>query len=92
LVGIGNCASSFVQGLAYYRQAEGPVPGLIRPELGGYRISDIDVSAAFDVASEKVGQDLARAILARPNNTHRFAEVPLLGVTVERGRTLDGIG
>jgi myo-inositol-1-phosphate synthase len=92
LVGIGNCASSFVQGLAYYRDAQDPVPGLIRPELGGYRISDIDISAAFDIATEKVGRDVAEAILARPNNTHRFAEVAPLGVIVSRGRTLDGIG
>jgi len=92
LVGIGNCASSFVQGLAYYRDAQDPVPGLIRPELGGYRISDIDISAAFDVTTEKVGHDVAEAILARPNNTHRFADVAPLGVTVSRGRTLDGIG
>jgi myo-inositol-1-phosphate synthase len=92
LVGIGNCASSFVQGLAYYHDAQDQVPGLIRPELGGYRISDIDISAAFDVATEKVGRDVADAILARPNNTHRFAEVAPLGVAVSRGRTLDGIG
>jgi len=92
LVGIGNCASSFVQGLAYYRDAQDAVPGLIRPELGGYRISDIDISAAFDVATAKVGSDVAEAILARPNNTHRFAEVAPLGVTVSRGRTFDGIG
>jgi myo-inositol-1-phosphate synthase len=92
LVGIGNCASSFVQGLAYYRDAQEPAPGLIRPELGGYRMSDIDITAAFDVSAEKVGLDVAEAILARPNNTHRFAEVPELGVKVARGRTLDGIG
>lgn len=92
LVGIGNCASSFVQGLAYYRDAQGPVPGLIRPDLGGYLISDIDISAAFDISTEKVGLDVAEAILAPPNNTHRFAEVPVLGITVARGRTLDGIG
>ncbi|TDH64584.1 inositol-3-phosphate synthase [Dankookia rubra] len=92
LIGIGNCASSFVQGLTYYRSAHDQVPGLIRPDLGGYRISDIDISAAFDVATEKVGCDVAEAILAHPNNTHRFAEVGPLGVTVSRGRTLDGIG
>ena len=72
--------------------AEGPAPGLIRPDLGGYRISDIDVSAAFDVAANKVGRDLSEAIFARPNNTHRFAEVASLDVPVARGRTLDGIG
>ncbi|WP_431270362.1 inositol-3-phosphate synthase [Dankookia sp. P2] len=92
LVGLGNCASSFVQGLTYYRDAQDQVPGLIRPELGGYRISDIDISAAFDVATAKVGRDVSEAILAQPNNTHRFAAVQPLGVTVARGRTLDGIG
>ncbi|MDO9712336.1 inositol-3-phosphate synthase [Paracraurococcus lichenis] len=92
LVGIGNCASSFVQGLGYYRDAQGDVPGLMHAELGGYRISDIEVSAAFDVSAEKVGRDLAEAIHAAPNNTMRFATVPPSGVTVVRGPTLDGIG
>ncbi|MCB4824140.1 inositol-3-phosphate synthase [Roseicella aerolata] len=92
LVGIGNCASSFVQGLSYYRDARGPVPGLMSAEIGGYGIGDIEVSAAFDINAEKVGRDLAEAILATPNNTHRFAEVAPTGITVARGRTLDGIG
>ncbi len=94
LVGIGNCASSFVQGLSYYRDARAnePVPGLMHAEIGGYHISDIEVSAAFDVHAGKVGRDLADAILAPPNNTHRFAAVPPTGITVERGATLDGIG
>ncbi|MBB5763488.1 inositol-3-phosphate synthase [Methylorubrum rhodesianum] len=94
IVGVGNCASSFVQGLHHYRgvATDGAVPGLISPELGGYRIDDIAIASAFDVSAEKVGQDVARAIHARPNNTHVFAEVPSSGVTVQRGPTLDGIG
>lgn len=94
LVGVGNCASSFVQGLRHYRET-GPgetVPGLISPDLGGYRIGDIEVACAFDVSARKVGRDLAEAILAEPNNTHRFAAVPTSGVMVRRGPTLDGIG
>ena len=94
LVGVGNCASSFVQGLHHYRDAGGcePVPGLISPELGGYRIGDIEVACAFDVSADKVGRDVADAIFAAPNNTHRFANPPRTGVTVRRGPTLDGIG
>jgi myo-inositol-1-phosphate synthase len=94
LVGIGNCASSFVQGLSYYRnaQANEPVPGLMHAEIGGYHVSDIELSAAFDINAGKVGRDLSGAILAPPNNTHRFAAVAPLGVTVQRGHTLDGLG
>jgi myo-inositol-1-phosphate synthase len=94
LVGVGNCASSLVQGLTYYRDADGnePVPGLMHVDLGGYHIRDIEVAAAFDVAVGKVGRDVAEAIGAEPNNTHRFAKVEPTGVTVERGPTLDGIG
>lgn len=94
IVGIGNCASSFVQGLAYYRDASAnePVPGLMNVELGGYHVRDIEIAAAFDVNAAKVGQDVSRAILAQPNNTHQFASVPETGVIVERGATLDGIG
>jgi myo-inositol-1-phosphate synthase len=94
LVGIGNCASSLVQGLTYYRDADGnePVPGLMHVSLGGYHIGDIEISAAFDVAASKVGHDVAEAIYAHPNNTHRFADVAPMGVRVDRGRTLDGIG
>lgn len=94
IVGVGNCASAFVQGLHHYRDAaaDETVPGLISPELGGYRIGDIELVCAFDVSAEKVGQDVARAILARPNNTHVFADVPPSGVTVQRGPTFDGIG
>jgi myo-inositol-1-phosphate synthase len=94
IVGIGNCASSLVQGLNYYREAKSnePVPGLMNVNVGGYHIRDIEVSAAFDVNAEKVGKDVADAVWAAPNNTHRFADVPSTGVTVMRGRTLDGIG
>jgi myo-inositol-1-phosphate synthase len=94
LVGVGNCASSFVQGLSYYRDASGnvPVPGLMNVELGGYHLRDIEIASAFDIAAGKVGRDVAEAIHVAPNNTHRFAETPPLGVRVERGRTLDGLG
>ena len=94
IVGVGNCASSLVQGLSYYRDADGnePVPGLMNLDLGGYHVRDVEVACAFDVAKGKVGRDVAQAIAAEPNNTHRFAEVPLTGVRVDRGPTLDGIG
>jgi myo-inositol-1-phosphate synthase len=92
IVGVGNCASSFVQGLSHYRDAREALPGLPHPELGGYRVGDIVPASAFDVAASKVGQDLSRAILAEPNNTKVFAEVPECGVTVRRGPTLDGLG
>ncbi|MPR06709.1 inositol-3-phosphate synthase [Microvirga tunisiensis] len=94
IVGVGNCASSFVQGLSYYKDAKGnePVPGLMNVELGGYHISDVEVSAAFDVNASKVGCDVAEAIFAEPNNTQRFATVPQSGIIVNRGRTLDGLG
>jgi myo-inositol-1-phosphate synthase len=94
IVGVGNCASSLVQGLSYYRDAKSnePVPGLMNANLGGYHVGDIELSAAFDVNAKKVGRDIAEAIWSKPNNTHRFAEVAPTGVTVMRGRTLDGIG
>ena len=94
IVGVGNCASSFIQGLGYYRNARDnePVPGLMNVEVGGYHVSDVEISAAFDVNAAKVGRDVAEAILAPPNNTHRFAEIKPLGVRVARGRTLDGLG
>jgi myo-inositol-1-phosphate synthase len=94
IVGVGNCASSFVQGLSYYRDARGnePVPGLMNVELGGYHVGDVEVSAAFDVNAGKVGRDVADAIFARPNNTQRFSAVPATGVRVHRGPTLDGLG
>lgn len=94
IAGVGNCASSFVQGLHYYRNISGnePIPGLMNADVGGYRVSDIEVAAAFDVSATKVGRDVAEAIYAEPNNTARFAEVPSTGVTVQRGPTLDGLG
>jgi myo-inositol-1-phosphate synthase len=94
IVGVGNCASSFVQGLSYYKDAKGnePVPGLMNVEIGGYHISDVEVSAAFDVNASKVGRDVSEAIFAEPNNTQRFAAVPQSGIIVNRGKTLDGIG
>jgi myo-inositol-1-phosphate synthase len=94
IVGVGNCASSFVQGLSYYKDAKGnePVPGLMNVELGGYHISDIEVSAAFDVNVSKVGRDVSEAIFAEPNNTQRFAAVSQSGIIVNRGKTLDGLG
>ncbi len=93
LIGVGNCASALVQGIEYYKHThdETSVPGLMHVNLGGYRIGDITVSAAFDVADTKVDTDLADAIFAPPNNTYRFAQVPHQGVTVSRGVTLDGL-
>ncbi|MFM8999797.1 MAG: inositol-3-phosphate synthase [Actinomycetota bacterium] len=94
IVGAGNCASSLVQGLEYYRDAspEDTVPGLMHVDLGGYHIRDVEVVAAFDVDAKKVGRDLSEALVSEPNNTIRFAEIPHLGVQVSRGRTLDGLG
>lgn len=95
IIGVGNCASSFVQGLTYYRdlkdEDETP-PGIMNKRVGGYGIADIEISSAFDINATKVGCDVAEAIYAEPNNTRRFADVPSIGVTVERGRTLDGLG
>jgi len=94
IVGVGNCASSLVQGIHYYRGIKDnePVPGLMHVQLGGYRPEDIEVASAFDVADSKVGSDVADAIFAGPNNTMRFCAVPPTGVSVQRGPTLDGIG
>jgi myo-inositol-1-phosphate synthase len=94
IVGVGNCACALVQGLTYYEDADptARVPGLMHVELGGYHVRDVRVVAAFDVDENKVGKDVSEAIFTAPNNTIRFAEVPLLGVTVQRGRTLDGLG
>lgn len=94
IVGVGNCASSLVQGLSHYAAApeDGTVPGLMHVRLGGYHVRDVQVVSAFDIAEGKVGRDVADAILAPPNNTHRFATVPPTGVTVARGPTLDGLG
>src|SRR6202165_4016115 len=94
VVGVGNCASALIQGVAKYRDAAPDefVPGLMHVDLGGYHVRDIQFVAAFDVDARKVGRDLSEAIFAEPNNTVRFAEVPPIGVTVSRGRTLDSIG
>ena len=94
IVGVGNCASSFVQGLHRYREAPTDefVPGLMHPQMGGYHIGDINVVAAFDVDKNKVGKDLSEAIFAGQNNTVRFTDVPKTGVKVERGMTHDGLG
>jgi len=94
IVGVGNCASALVQGVHYYRSAadDGFIPGLMRPRLGGYHVGDIEFSAAFDIDARKVGKDLGEAIWCEPNNTVRFAEVPRLGVPVQRGMTHDGLG
>jgi myo-inositol-1-phosphate synthase len=92
VVGVGNCASSLIQGITFYRDAAGAVPGLMHTTLGGYHVGDIAVVAAFDIARDKVGRDVAEAILAPPNNTHVFARVPPAGVTVRRGPTMDGLG
>ena len=94
IIGAGNCASSLVQGLEYYKDADpaGTIPGLMHVDLGGYHIKDVEIVAAFDVDAKKVGKDVAEAIVSEPNNTILFADVPPLGVTVQRGPTLDGLG
>jgi myo-inositol-1-phosphate synthase len=94
IIGVGNCASSFVQGLHKYAEVpEGEfVPGLMHNNLGGYHIGDIEIVAAFDVDKDKVGKDVSEAIFSGQNNTVEFAEVPNMGVKVERGMTHDGIG
>ena len=94
IVGVGNCANSFIQGVQYYKDAdpEESVPGLMHVDLGGYHVRDIEFVAAFDIDQEKVGKDLSEAIWSGQNNTIKFAEVPKLGVKVERGMTLDGLG
>ena len=94
IIGVGNCASSLVQGVHYYRDAKpgDDIPGIMHVEIGGYHLRDIEFVAAFDVDKNKVGKDLADAIYTKPNNTYRFADVPKTGVKVSRGMTLDGIG
>jgi len=94
IIGVGNCASSLVQGVHYYRNAKPGerIPGLMHVDLGGYHIRDIEFVAAFDVDKNKVGKDLADAIYVQPNNTYRFADVPKTGVKVQRGMTHDGLG
>ena len=94
IIGVGNCASSFVQGLHYYRNAKESdrIPGLMHVNLGGYHIRDVEISAAIDIDKNKVGKDLSEAITAWPNNTLSFAKVPKTGITVQRGMTHDGLG
>jgi myo-inositol-1-phosphate synthase len=94
IIGVGNCASAFVQGVQYYKDADpkARVPGLMHVDLGGYHVSDIEFTAAFDIDKEKVGKDLSEAIWSGQNNTIKFAEVPNLGVKVHRGMTHDGLG
>ncbi|MDX1664466.1 MAG: inositol-3-phosphate synthase [Candidatus Promineifilaceae bacterium] len=94
IIGVGNCASSLVQGVEYYKQAGGneQIPGLMHVNLGGYHINDIEFTAAFDVDVEKVGKDLSEAIWCGQNNTIKFSDVPPLNVPVHRGMTHDGIG
>jgi myo-inositol-1-phosphate synthase len=94
IIGVGNCASSLVQGVHFYADAgeRDLVPGLMHVNLGGYHVRDIRFVAAFDIDANKVGKDVAEAIYTPPNNTYRFADVPHLGVTVQRGMTHDGLG
>ncbi len=94
IIGVGNCASSFVQGVQYYRNAKENdfVPGLMHVNLGGYHIRDIEFSAAFDIDKNKVGKDLAEAIFTRPNNTYKFCDVPRKNLKVLRGMMHDGLG
>ena len=94
IIGVGNCASSLVQGVYYYRNAKPSdrIPGIMHVDVGGYHLRDIDFVAAFDVDRNKVGKDLADAIWAHPNDTYSFADVPRTGVKVSRGMTHDGIG
>jgi myo-inositol-1-phosphate synthase len=94
IIGVGNCASSLVQGVHYYKDAKEKefVPGLMHVNLGGYHIADINFVAAFDIDKSKVGKDLAQAIFIKPNNTFKFCDVPKTGIRVERGMTHDGLG
>src|SRR4051795_1527354 len=94
IVGAGNCASSLVQGVEYYKDADpqSRVPGLMHVQFGDYHVRDIEFVAAFDVDAKKVGRDLSEAIAASENNTIKIADVPPTGVTVQRGTTLDGLG
>src|SRR5438874_2678371 len=94
IVGVGNCAASLVQGVHYYRDADPAtrVPGLMHVRFGEYHVGDVQFVAAFDVDAKKVGRDLSEAIVASENNTIKICDVPPLGVTVQRGRTLDGLG
>ncbi len=94
IIGVGNCASSFVQGIQYYKDADAneKVPGLMHVDLGGYHVRDVEFTAAFDIDKDKVGKDLSKAIWAGQNNTIKFSDVPKLNVKVHRGMTHDGLG
>ncbi len=94
IIGVGNCASSLVQGVHFYRNAkpEDFVPGLMHVQLGDYHVGDIEFTAAFDIDASKVGKDLSEAIFTSPNNTYKFADVPHMGCCVYRGMTHDGLG
>ncbi len=94
IIGIGNCCSSLVQGIEFYKNAADDefVPGLMHVNLGGYHISDVEIVAAIDIDKNKVGKDLSEAIFTKPNNTYKFCDVPKLGVKVARGMTHDGLG
>ena len=94
VVGVGNCASSLVQGISHYSAATSnePPPGLMHVELGGYHVGDLEIASAFDIHAGKVGRDVSEAIFAEPNNTIRFAKPDGAGVRVSRGPTLDGVG
>lgn len=94
IIGVGNCASSLVQGVEFYKKAKDSdfIPGLMHVNLGGYHISDVEFSAAIDIDKNKVGKDLSEAIFTKPNNTYVFSKVPKMGVTVKRGMTHDGLG
>jgi len=94
IIGVGNCASSLVQGVTFYKNAKDDqrIPGIMHVNLGGYRIRDIEFTAAFDIVDTKVGKDLCEAIFAYPNNTYKFSDVPKLNIPVMRGMTHDGLG
>ena len=94
IVGVGNCASSLVQGVEYYKDASTDlrVPGLMHVQFGDYHVGDVEFVAAFDVDAKKVGRDLSEAIVASENNTIKICDVPPSGVTVQRGHTFDGLG
>jgi len=94
IIGVGNCASSFVQGVQFYKNAKDTdkVPGLMHVNLGGYHISDVEFSCAIDIDKNKVGKDLSEAVFTAPNNTYKFSRVPKIGIEVQRGMTHDGLG
>ena len=94
IIGVGNCASSLVQGVQFYKNAKNDdvIPGIMHPQLGEYHIGDIEFTIAIDINATKVGKDLSEAIFAEPNNTYKFCDVPHLNVPVVRGMTHDGLG